>query len=324
MAELKTKAAASNLLDDSYLVTTSSPHIKSKNTTQSIMRDVVIALIPTSLAGTLFFGFRALAIIAVSVAFAVLSEYGFQKLTNKKVTVTDLSAVVTGLLLALNVPVSAPLWVVAFGSIFAIILVKHCFGGLGSNFMNPALAARAFILASWPETISKFTMDSVTTATPLTVLKTGGKASVTFMDALIGRMPGTIGEVSAIAIIIGAAYLLYKKVISWHIPVAYIGTVLVLTTVIGGANGRNGLTEIFFGGLMLGAFFMATDYSTSPMTKTGQLIFGFGCGLITTLIRLFGGYPEGVTYGIILMNLVVPVIDHFTIPKRFGTPKKAK
>ncbi|MGG5461976.1 RnfABCDGE type electron transport complex subunit D [Clostridium sp. B9] len=311
------------LLENDSLLVTSSPHIKAKASTQSIMRDVLIALIPTSLVGALVFGLRAVLLIGVCALSAVLSEYAFQKLTKKSITISDLSAVVTGILLALNLPVNTPLWVACIGSIIAIILVKQIFGGIGCNFMNPALAARAFILAAWPETISIFSLDGVTTATPLSVLKAGEGNLPSLTDAFIGNIPGCIGEVSALAILIGAAYLFYKKIITWHIPVIYIGTVLILTTLIGrdGFFSGNGFYEIFTGGLFLGAFFMATDYTTSPMAKSGQIIFAFGCGLITTLIRIFGGYPEGVSYSILLMNLLVPVIDFYFKPKAFGHEK---
>lgn len=311
------------LLENDSLLVTSSPHIKAKASTQSIMRDVLIALIPTSLVGALVFGLRAVLLIGVCALSAVLSEYAFQKLTKKSITISDLSAVVTGVLLALNLPVNTPLWVACIGSIIAIILVKQIFGGIGCNFMNPALAARAFILAAWPETISIFSLDGVTTATPLSVLKAGEGNLPSLTDAFIGNIPGCIGEVSALAILIGAAYLFYKKIITWHIPVIYIGTILILTTLIGrdGFFSGNGFYEIFTGGLFLGAFFMATDYTTSPMAKSGQIIFAFGCGLITTLIRIFGGYPEGVSYSILLMNLLVPVIDFYFKPKAFGHEK---
>lgn len=321
MSNTATKSPSTNLLDESNLLATTSPHIKSKDNTQTIMRDVIIALIPTSLLGIYFFGMRALLVIAVGVISAVLSEYMFQKVTGKKNTVLDLSAAVTGLLIALNLPSSAPLWMVAIGSIFAIVLIKQCFGGIGCNFMNPALGARVFLMACWAGPISTYEIDGIATATPLTVLKMGSGELASLGDVFIGRIPGSIGEVSALAILIGAAYLLYKKVISWHIPVVYISTVMLLTTIIGRGNGLmsgNGLYEALSGGLILGAFFMATDYSTSPMTKKGQIIFGLGCGVMTTLIRIFGGYSEGVALGIILMNLFVPIIDNFTMPKKFG------
>lgn len=323
MVDTKQDSAESLLLSDDDLLINSSPHIKDKPSTQSIMRDVLIALIPTSLVGALVFGLRAIFIIATCAITAVISEYAFQKITKKEITIKDLSAVVTGVLLALNLPVNTPLWVAFIGSAVAIVLVKQIFGGIGCNFMNPALAARAFILAAWPETISIFTIDGVTTATPLALLKSGQENLPSLSNAFLGNIGGCIGEVSALAILIGALYLIYKKIITWHIPVVYISTVLILTTIIGrnGFLSGNGIYEIFTGGLFLGAFFMATDYVTSPMTKNGQILFAFGCGLITTLIRIFGGYPEGVSYSILLMNLLVPVIDHYLIPKEFGHEK---
>ncbi len=322
--ETKQENMDSLLLNNEDLLITSSPHIKEKHSTKSIMRDVIIALIPTSLVGTFFFGLRAIFLIATCVISAVLSEYIFQKITKKSITISDLSAALTGILLALNLPVNTPLWVAFIGSIVAIILVKQIFGGIGCNFMNPALASRAFILASWPEAISIFELDAVTTATPLAILKSGEGNLPSISNAFLGNIPGCIGEVSALAILIGGIYLLYKKIITWHIPVVYIGTVLILTTVIGrnGFFSGNGIYEIFTGGLFLGAFFMATDYVTSPMTKNGQILFAFGCGLITTLIRIFGGYPEGVSYSILLMNLLVPVIDYYFKPKAFGHVKE--
>lgn len=311
------------LINDKDLLVNSSPHIRTNTSTQSIMRDVLIALIPTSLVGALVFGLRAILVIATCALSAVIAEYAFQKLTKKEITINDLSAVVTGVLLALNLPVNTPLWVACIGSIVAIVLVKQIFGGIGCNFMNPALAARAFILAAWPEAISIFALDGVTTATPLALLKSGQGNLPSLSNAFLGNIAGCIGEVSALAILIGALYLMYRKIITWHIPIVYIATVLILTTVIGrnGFLSGNGLYEIFTGGLFLGAFFMATDYVTSPMTKEGQILFAFGCGLITTLIRIFGGYPEGVSYSILLMNLLVPVIDHYIKPKGFGHKK---
>lgn len=314
------------LLDKEDLLMTPSPHIKEKHSTNSVMRDVLIALIPTSLVGALIFGLRAIFLIVVCAISAILSEYIFQKLTKKSITIKDLSALVTGVLLALNLPINTPLWVACIGSIVAIILVKQIFGGIGCNFMNPALAARAFILAAWPETISIFQLDGVTTATPLSILKGGEGNLPSLSDAFLGNIPGCIGEVSALAILLGGIYLLYRRIITWHIPVVYIGTVLILTTIIGrdGFFSGNGIYEIFTGGLFLGAFFMATDYVTSPMTKIGQILFAFGCGLMTTLIRIFGGYPEGVSYSILFMNLLVPVIDSYLKPKSFGHIKEIK
>lgn len=311
-------------MSESMLTLSSSPHIRSNNTVQKIMRDVLIALTPAALAGIYFFGMDAALVIAVAMGSSVLTEYIWQKCTHQKITVSDLSALVTGLLIALNVPSTLPLWMVALGSIFAIIVVKQFFGGVGQNIVNPALAGRAFLLACWPTFMTTWTLNGATTATPLALLKTGAPLTSSLKDVFLGNVGGCIGEVSALALLIGAAYLLYKKVISYHIPVYYIGTVALLTYVIG-RNGMftgNALYEIFCGGLMIGAFFMATDYTTCPMTKKGQIIFAIGCGVLTSIIRLVGsGYPEGVSYSILIMNLVVPLIDKFVTPKKFGEVK---
>lgn len=306
-----------------YTVSTS-PHIKSKDTVSTVMRDVLIALLPAAIAGIYFFGLNALLVILTAVGSAVLSEYAFQKITKRPIMIKDLSAVVTGLLLAFNVPPTIPLWMVALGSAFAIIVVKCFYGGIGQNIVNPALAARAFLLAAYPVRMTTWTLDGTTGATPLGILRGDGAAALpNIFDVFVGNIGGCIGETSALALLIGAAYLLYKKVISWHIPVSYIGTVFVLTTLLGrqGLMSGNGLYEIFLGGLILGAFYMATDYTTSPMTKTGHLVFGISCGVLTTLIRLYGGYAEGVSYSILIMNLFVPFIDKFTNPRVFGGGK---
>ena len=301
----------------------SSPHIKSNDSVQGIMRDVIIALIPATFAGIYFFGMQAFLVTLVSVLSCIAAEALWQKLAHRKITIGDLSAVVTGLLLAFNLPAAVPLWLPAIGGFFAIIIVKQFFGGIGQNIMNPALAARAFLLASWPVHMTNWTVDGVSTATPLAILKNGGDALPSLMNVFIGNVGGCIGETSVIALLIGAAYLLYKKIISWHTPVAYIATVFVLTFILGrnGLMTGNALYEICAGGLMLGAFFMATDYTTSPMTRKGQLIFGLGCGVLTTIIRLYGGYTEGVSYSILIMSLFVPFIDKFTAPRIFGEVK---
>ncbi len=300
------------------LTLSSSPHIRANESVQTIMRDVLIALLPAALAGIYFFKMRAALVMIVAVVAAVLSEYLWQRLTHKNITVGDLSAVVTGLLLAFNVPPTMPLWMVAVGTVFAVLIVKQLFGGIGQNIVNPALAGRAFLLASWPIAMTTWTLDGVTTATPLAILKAGEGTLPTLSQAFIGNIGGCIGETSALALLIGFVYLLYRKVISWEIPVVYIGTVI-------GRNGfmtGNGLYEIFTGGLMLGAIFMATDYTTTPMTKKGQVIFALGCGIIATIIRTIGGYPEGVSYSILIMNLCVPLIDKFATPRTFGEAKK--
>ena len=311
---------------ENKLIASSSPHLRSDETISRIMLDVLIALLPATLASVYFFRFSAIKLIVLAVGAAVLSELVIQKLTKKTVTINDYSAAVTGLLLAFNIPASAPWWIPVIGSMFAIAIVKHAFGGLGHNFMNPALAARAMLLASWPVIMTSWVTtgaDAVTTATPLAIM--GGEASGATMPSLgaimIGNIGGCLGETSAIALIIGGIYLLYKRVITWRIPFTYILTVAVLTLLLDG--GFTSMTyHLFAGGLMLGAFYMATDYSSSPVTPRGQIIFGVGCGVITTIIRLYGGYPEGVSYSILLMNVAAPIIDKYTSPKVFGEVKQ--
>lgn len=314
------------------LVVTESPHGRHSNTTQGIMMDVVIALVPTLLAGTLVFGYRAAVLAFVCVAAAVCFEWGWNKLLKKPSTINDFSAVVTGLLLALNLPATMPIWMAVVGVFFAIIIVKQFFGGIGHNFMNPALAARAFLLTSWaqpmttwPEHFPYRGADAVAHATPLAILKSGEMSEMPeLMDMFLGNVCGSIGEVSALAILIGGAYLLVKKVISIRVPLTYILTVAVLTFVFGGKDGLftgEPVYHILSGGLLLGAFFMATDYVTTPYTQKGRTVFGIGCGVITVVIRLWGGYPEGVTYAILLMNAATPLIDKFTAPRRFGEVK---
>lgn len=306
------------------LTVSSSPHIRSNETVQSVMRDVVIALIPATIAGIYFFKLQGLFVILASVLSCVLAELLWQKFTKQKVTIKDYSAVITGLLLAFNLPAAVPLWLPVVGGFIAVIIVKQLFGGLGQNIVNPALAARAILLASWPAQMTNWTVDGVASATPLGVLKEGGASVAGLWDVFIGNTGGCIGETSAIALIIGGLYLLYRRVISWHIPVSYISTVFVMTFVLGrnGFMSGDALFEVLSGGLLIGAFFMATDYTTSPMSRKGHLIFGFGCGLITTLVRLFGGYAEGVSYSILIMNLFVPLIDKHTTPRVFGGAKK--
>lgn len=298
----------------------SSPHIRSNDSIQKIMRDVLIALLPAAIAGIYYFKFNAFMVILMSVLSCMLSEAIWQKMTHQKIRINDYSAAVTGLLLGLNLPASVPLWIPVVGGAFAIIIVKQFFGGLGNNFMNPALAARAFLVASWAQPMTVFKIDGVASATPLAILKSGGTTLPSLWDVFTGNIGGCIGETSALALLIGAAYLLYRRVITWHTPLTYIGTVFVLTTVLGrnGFMTGNAIYEIFAGGLMIGAFFMATDYSSSPITPLGQIIMGAGCGILTTVIRLYGGYPEGVSYSILIMNLVVPFIDKYTSPRVFG------
>lgn len=319
-------------MDQTNIIVSSTPHVRSKDSVQSVMRDVLIALAPATLAGIGYFGLNALITIVISVASAVFFEYLYQKMMKKRITISDLSAAVTGLLLALNMPASSPWWMPIVGSAFAIIIAKQLFGGLGQNFINPALAARAFLLASYPTDMTKWTVpswvDAVATATPLANLKNGGfvAQAADYKAAIFGNIGGCIGETCALALIAGGIYLIWREIINWKIPVIYIATVAVLTWILG----RDGLMtgqpvyEIFVGGLMLGAFFMATDYASSPVTPNGQIIFALGCGLLTSLIRVYGGYPEGVSYSILIMNLTVPLIDRFTKPKIFGAVEVKK
>ena len=311
-------------------VVSGTPHVRSKESIQSIMRDVIIALVPATAAGIYYFGMNALVLVIAAIVSAVAFEALCQKVMKKPVTVSDLSAVVTGLLLAMNLPAAAPVWVAIVGSAFAIIFGKQLFGGLGQNFINPALAGRAFLLASYPTEMTTWSVpnglevaDAATYATPLAQLK-AGNLEASLGELMLGQCGGTIGETCAIALIIGGVYLLYKHVISWKIPVIYIATVAILFGVIGRHGMRMPLQEIMAGGVMLGGIFMATDYASSPVTPKGQIIFAVGAGLITYLIRTFGGYPEGVSYSILIMNCAVPLIERFTEPTIFGALPKAK
>ena len=311
-------------------VVSGTPHVRSKESIQSIMRDVIIALVPATAAGIYYFGINALILVIAAIVSAVAFEAICQKVMKKPVTVSDLSAVVTGLLLAMNLPAAAPVWVAIVGSAFAIIFGKQLFGGLGQNFINPALAGRAFLLASYPTEMTTWSVpnglevaDAATYATPLAQLK-AGHLDASLGELMLGQCGGTIGETCAIALIIGGVYLLYKHVISWKIPVIYIATVAILFGVIGRHGVRMPLQEIMAGGVMLGGIFMATDYASSPVTPKGQIIFAVGAGLITYLIRTFGGYPEGVSYSILIMNCAVPLIERFTEPTIFGALPKTK
>ena len=301
----------------------SNPHIRSKVTTNGIMMSVIIALMPATGFGIFNFGPRALAVILVTVASTVLTEFLFG-LYRKKMTITDLSAVVTGLLLALNLPVTIPLWMAALGGIFSILVVKMLFGGLGQNFMNPALAARCFLLISFPTAMTAFDCDAYTGATPLTALKAGEQVNI--MEMVLGRTAGTIGETSVIAIIIGACFLILIGVIDLRIPGSYIVTFVLFVGIFGG----HGFDPAFLtaqlagGGLMLGAFFMATDYVTRPITVKGQYLFGIFLGIMTGIFRIFGPGSEGVSYAIILGNLLVPLIEKVTKPVAFGYGKGGK
>lgn len=303
----------------------SNPHIRDNVTTAEIMRDVFIALIPTTLYGIIQWGFNAALVCILTVAAAVISELVYEKCMKLPITIKDWSAAVTGLILALNCPPNIPAWIPCLGSVFAIIIVKQLYGGLGKNFMNPALAARCFLLISFAGKMTSFTgvgADALSGATPLAFMKTNPDAiaKIDLGAAFLGRIPGTIGEVSKLCVLIGAAYLIIRKVISPKIPLIYIGTVAVFTLLFGG----HGFDlyylacELCAGGLIFGAFFMATDYVTSPITPLGQIIFAIMLGILTGLFRLFGGSAEGVSYAIIICNILVPMINVHTVPKAFG------
>lgn len=332
------------------LIATSSPHIRGSETTQGIMKDVIIAMLPALAYACFNFGLRALTLTLVSVAGCVFFEWLYRKVMKKPQSFQDLSAVVTGMLLAFVSPVQIPYWMILIGDAFAIIIVKQLFGGIGKNFVNPALAGRAVLLASYAGSMTTWVdpamnqaalfgsnVDIVTAATPLAYMKgtdpvalaeSFGNLTGTYSvgQMFMGQIGGSLGEVSALMLIIGGAYLIWRKVINWQTPAAYIGTVAVLTFLFPKAGSSLDwmLYSIFGGGLMLGAFFMATDYATSPVTKKGQLIFGVGCGLFTVLIRYFGSYNEGVCYSIMVMNLCVALIDKYTKPTRFGVVKSDK
>ena len=302
----------------------SNPHIRDEVTTSEIMRDVVIAMIPTTLYGIIQWGFNAALVVILTVAFAVLSEYAYEKFMKMTITIGDWSAAVTGLILALNCPPDIPVWIPCVGAVFAIIVIKMLYGGLGKNWMNPALGARCFLLISFAGKMTGWTVvgpDAMSGATPLAFMKAGGDmAKVDLMNLFLGRIPGTIGEVSKLCLLFGAAYLIIKKVISPKIPCIYIATVAVFTLLFGGHGFdiHYLLCEILGGGLIFGAFFMATDYVTSPITPKGQIVYAIILGVMTGLFRLFGGSAEGVSYAIILTNIIVPVINLKTIPKAFG------
>ena len=310
-------------MSDLYHVS-SSPHVRAKDTTSRIMLYVIIALLPASLFGIYNFGIRALLVIVATISSCLISEILYNMIVHKKQRIDDLSAVVTGLLLALNLPVTLPLWEAAIGGAFAIIFVKCLFGGLGQNFMNPALGARCFLLIAFAADMTNFVTDTYTGATPLAAMRNG--EAVNTMDMLIGRTGGTIGETSAIAILIGAIIMILMGVIDLKIPASYIISFVVFMVLFGG-HGLDGnfiTAQLCGGGLMLGAFFMATDYVTSPITPRGQIIFGICCGILTGLFRTFGANAEGVSFAIILSNLLVPMIEKLTIPRAFGQVKAAK
>lgn len=315
-------------MEGSGLIVSSSPHQHTTVSTPIIMSDVILALMPASLAGVWFFGLPALFMMAVCVGSAVITEAALEKLCGKPLTVRDYSAAVTGLLLALVVPPDLPLWAGAIGSIFSIAIAKFTFGGLGQNIFNPALIGRAFLLASWPVFMTRWRwpvheaawipkFDALTTATPLVLMKYMN-IKAPYAELFIGRIAGSIGETSAFAILLGAAYLIYRGHIGLRIPLSFIGTVAVLTALFG----QDPLFHILAGGLLLGAFFMATDYVTSPVTPRGQIVYGVGCGVLVALIRLYGGYPEGVCYAILIMNAATALLERYTIPRKFGEVKR--
>ena len=322
------------------LTISSSPHFHSPVTTQTIMRDVLIALAPAAIGGVYFFGLRALMVMLISVAGCVFFEWLCSKMMKFTCKVYDLSAIVTGVLIAFVCPVTVPYWMVLIGDFFAIVVVKQLFGGIGRNLVNPALAARAFLF-SWPAIMTTWVapgtklslvaeapvqahLDGLTAATPLAAMKAGTLPNVEIMDMLWGNIGGCIGETSVILLVIGFVWLLIRRVVNLRIPVSFIGTVALLTLLFPKGEDRVlwMVYELCAGGLVLGALFMATDYVTSPVTKLGQVVFGVGCGVLTVVIRYFGGYPEGVSYAILIMNCCVVLLDRIGRPKKFGTPKK--
>lgn len=325
------------------LIASSSPHIRSNEDTRSIMLDVIIALIPALAMSVYNFGWRALTATLCSVVAAVLWEWLYRKLMKKPQSVGDLSAVVTGILVAFVCPVTMPYWMLILGDFFAIVVVKQLYGGIGTNFLNPALAGRAALLACYATAMTRWvapgtrapifgsTADVVTAATPMAIMKEGEFSALTsaysVSDMFLGKVGGSLGEISALMLLLGGVYLVIRKVISWHTPVAYIGTVAVICLIAAPA-GTGAVTymlyNLFGGGLMLGAIFMATDYATSPVTKKGQIIFGIGCGLMTCFIRRFGSYPEGVCYSILVMNCTTWLLDKYIRPTIYGAPKKEK
>ena len=307
------------------LAVSSSPHLRDNVTTRRIMQEVCLALAPAGIAAIVLFGASAATLIAVSVITAVLAEFCWNKLNKQKTTVGDWSAVVTGLLLAYNLPANAPVWIAVVGAIIAIILVKQMFGGIGSNFMNPALAARAILFVSWSSLMTsypatQFMTDVTSSATPLNLLGKGTVEGVNLMDLFLGNVPGVLGETCKLALLLGGVYLILRGIVDWKIPVIFIATVFVCYLVKDGAE--MALYQILSGGLFLGAFFMATDYATSPVTNVGRVIMGVGCGLFLFVIRAYASYPEGCSFAILLMNVATPLIDKYTMPKAFGEVKK--
>ncbi|HEY8345010.1 MAG TPA: RnfABCDGE type electron transport complex subunit D [Bacillota bacterium] len=321
-------------MSDTKVLVSAPPHIQSELGTKHIMWMVAAALTPAAVASLLFFGWWALGIIVISIFFALLTETLCELMMKRPLTISDGSAFVTGLLLALTLPPTVPWWIPALGSVFAIAVGKQVFGGLGHNLFNPALIGRAFLVLSWPLLMTTWQwppsslswagtqMDAVSGATALGLLKGGffsnNSLSLPYLQMFYGNISGSLGETSGLALLLGAVFLLVYKIIDWRIPVTYLGTVLVLTTL----RGQDPLFHLLAGGLILGAFFMATDYVTTPVTPGGRVLFGIGCGLLTALIRRFGAYPEGVCYSILIMNAITPLLDRLTVPKRFGEVKK--
>ena len=294
-------------------IVAASPHVTTKNSTAVIMRDVLIALLPAVIAGCVVFGLRALLVVAVTTAACVFFEWGFEKLCHKPSTISDLSAAVTGVLLAMNLPVSIPLWQAVFGALVAMVAVKGLFGGIGKNFANPAITARIVMFLAFSKTMAAWVFpDAVSSATPLAMMANG--ESVDYLTLLLGNHGGCLGETSALALLIGFAYLLIRGVISWHTPVCFVGTVFVMSLILG----QDAVGQILSGGLMLGAIFMATDYSTTPSTNWGRVLFGIGAGLLTVLIRFYGAYAEGVSFAILFMNILTPYLSRWTETKPFG------
>ena len=294
-------------------IVAASPHVTTKNSTAVIMRDVLIALVPALIAGCVVFGLRALLVVAVTTAACVFFEWGFEKLCHTPSTISDLSAAVTGVLLAMNLPVSIPLWQAVFGALVAMVAVKGLFGGIGKNFANPAITARIVMFLAFSKTMTAWVFpDAVSSATPLAMMANG--ESVDYLTLLLGNHGGCLGETSALALLIGFAYLLIRGVISWHTPVCFVGTVFVLSLILG----QDAVGQILSGGLMLGAIFMATDYSTTPSTDWGRVLFGIGAGLLTVLIRFYGAYAEGVSFAILFMNILTPYLSKWTETKPFG------
>ena len=316
-------------MPDKKLTVSASPHVRSAQTVSGIMLNVIIALIPALAASVWLFGLRVLLVCAVTVSVSVLSEYIARKVMKRHNTIGDLSAVVTGLILAFNLPVSIPLWMAAIGSVIAIVVAKQFFGGIGQNFVNPAIAGRIILMVSFPTAMTtwtapfayKSTQGTITTATPLAAEES---ELPSLLKMFLGMRGGSLGETCAAALIIGGLYLIIRKIISPSIPLSFIGTVAVIMLIAGKGDLSFVAYQLLSGGLMLGAFFMATDYATSPINFKGRIIFGIGCGIITSMIRLFGSLPEGVSFAIILMNILVPHIENLTTPKPFGTVKEKK